>query len=525
MKTKLRFAPIVRVSTEQQKKKGESLLTQKTQIKQYVASLSGMIPDTCWQYTGQEHATPEYERARLDQLLEDSDRGLFDAVIVCDASRWSRDNLKSKEGLKTLRGNGIRFFVGTMEYDLSNHTHMFYLGMATEINEWQAKEQAQKSIDSRVHRIRRGIPAIGERPYARTFNRKTEKWELDEEKAQRIRQIAEQYLSGSSLYYLAKSLQMTHTNLVNILTKRSGDTWTITFKGKEPVTFKIDRILPEETIQRVKDRLEFNRTNNRTDIKNKYVLSGFIRCEACGGTLTGQTQRTGKKQVEHKYYQHQSITHSKCKVFSSIACEPVERAVFLTIFENIVDVPSFERAIAESLPDEKMISDLEQKIKSSEKQLKQVQRELDKLVDLALSGTLTKETIKNKEQSLIEAKAKLEEKLQTDRDQLQSLPDVGIMRKEAETIRRKLLEHFSGKDRLREMTFDEKRKLLHWLFDGKDTKGTPYGVYITKTGKRKETKIDYFLYGRIKGLRTLKGDDINYQENEKNYKTNQVVNH
>jgi len=243
--TKLRFAPIVRVSTEQQKKKGESLLTQKTQIKKYIESLGGVIPDVCWQYCGQESATPLHERQLLDQLLMDSTNGLFDAVIVCDASRWSRDNLKSKEGLQILRSNGIRFFVGGMEYDLGNHTHMLYLGMATEINEWQAKEQSQKSIDSRLHRIRRGIPAVGERPYARIFNRTTEKWELDEEKAQRIRQAAEQYLAGSSLYDLAKSLQMCHTNLVNILTKRSGDTWTITFKGKEPVTYKIPRILTE----------------------------------------------------------------------------------------------------------------------------------------------------------------------------------------------------------------------------------------------------------------------------------------
>ncbi|MBA7547168.1 hypothetical protein ES705_39570 [subsurface metagenome] len=98
-------------------------------------------------------------------------------------------------------------------------------------------------------------------------------------------------------------------------------------------------------------------------------------------------------------------------------CEPVEQAVFMTIFENIADVTSFERAIAESLPDERMVHDLEQKIKTGEKQLKTISRELDKLINLALSGTLTKVTIQGKEQSLIEAKTKIEETLQADRDQ------------------------------------------------------------------------------------------------------------
>jgi len=102
--------------------------------------------------------------------------------------------------------------------------------------------------------------------------------------------------------------------------------------------------------------------------------------------------------VEHKYYQHLSKTHSQCQAFSSIHLQQIEHAIFETIFENICDVPNFEKAISESMPNEKMINDLERKIKSDEKKLKRISRELDKLIDLALSGTLTKETIRNKEQ-------------------------------------------------------------------------------------------------------------------------------
>ena len=115
---KLRFAPLIRVSTEAQEKRGESIEVQKKQIDHSVQSLDGTIPDNCWKYSGQEHATPEQERQKLDQLLEDSSKSLFDAVIVCDATRWSRDNRKSKDGLDKLKDNGIRFFIGTMEMDL-----------------------------------------------------------------------------------------------------------------------------------------------------------------------------------------------------------------------------------------------------------------------------------------------------------------------------------------------------------------------------------------------------------------------
>ena len=113
--------------------------------------------------------------------------------------------------------------------------------------------------------------------------------------------------------------------------------------------------------------------------------------------------------------------------------------------------------------------------------------------------------------------------LQNDSNQLNLLHDIDSLKTEENTIRRQLLEQFSGKERLQEMSFDDKRALLHWLFEGKDQEGTPYSNYINKTGKGIKSKIDYFMYGIILGLRTLKGDDINYQKwDEDEYKTKMV---
>ena len=164
MTTPLRFAPLVRVSTDSQERQGESLRTQRQQITQYVQALGGTIPEPCWQYSGQEHATPGQERAKLDKLLADAGKGLFDAVIVCDASRWSRDNGKSKAGLEVLRQHGIRFFVGPMEYDLHAPEHTLFLGMATEINEFHARQQSLKSLQNRIERARRACQAAASCP-------------------------------------------------------------------------------------------------------------------------------------------------------------------------------------------------------------------------------------------------------------------------------------------------------------------------------------------------------------------------
>ena len=125
----MKFAPLIRVSTESQERQGESLRVQKEQIVNAVKQLNGTIPDECWKYSGQEHATPQFERQKFNQLLEDASKGIFDAVIVADASRWSRDNRRSKEGLDILRKNGIRFFILTQEFDLNDPSACLFLGM------------------------------------------------------------------------------------------------------------------------------------------------------------------------------------------------------------------------------------------------------------------------------------------------------------------------------------------------------------------------------------------------------------
>ena len=166
---------------------------------------------------------------------------------------------------------------------------------------------------------------------------------------------------------------------------------------------------------------------------------------------------------------------------------------------------------------------MESKIKDNRNKLKSVNKELDKLVNLALSGTLSKSTIHKKEQELIQSREKLIDQIQTDEARLNSLPDIDQVKNQASEIRRKLLAKFSSNEHIDNMSFDEKRELLYWLFGGKDNKGTKYGIYINKKGEGKDAQIDYFMYGRITGLRTLKGDDIDYFEEKDNYKTINVT--
>lgn len=519
----IKAAGYVRVSSKDQVG-NESLSTQRESIKNYCKS-QGMKLINIYADEGISGGTVE-ERHALLQCLYDGQNGKFNVLVIHRLSRFGRNARELLDNHDALSKIDIQLRSISEGIDFSSKYGKAVLGILAVVAELEKDIIRETMLENRIARGRKGIPTGGSLPFGRTFDKETGQWDLDKEAARLLQWAADEYLNGGSLMEISHTLKtrynrpLSYPQLINNLANRSGDTWSVNFQGEAPITYKIPRILDEITIQRIKERLEHNRTEKRKDVK-KYVLNGFIRCEVCGKSLSGQTQNQHNR--HYPYYYHPTGKYEKCKAFNSIPLKQIEKAVFQTIFENIVDVPSFEKAIAESLPDEKLINSIKSKIQAGEKELKRIGKELEKLVEAVLSKTLKKETIKEKENSFLEAKAKATEELESNRDRLQSLPDVQQVKEEAEQIRRQLLDRFSGKGRLKEMTFDEKKTLLHWLFDGKDSKGTRYGIYINKKKKGQGREIDYFLYGRITGLRTLKDDNINYQdgdEDETEYNSN-----
>lgn len=191
MATKKRFAALIRVSTEKQEKQGESLRTQRKQNEDTVKKLSGKIVG--W-YGGQEHATAGYEKREIERLLNDARQGRFDAVIVANADRWSRDNEYSQQGLAVLKEKRIEFYTGATRWDLFTPSHKLFLGMSAEIGAFFASNQKLSSIQNRIERAKRGIPTGGKKPFGRNFV--DGKWVIDKEKQAMIKDVAKRYLNS-----------------------------------------------------------------------------------------------------------------------------------------------------------------------------------------------------------------------------------------------------------------------------------------------------------------------------------------
>ena len=478
-KSKLKFAALRRVSTEPQKVKGESLETQKKQLTDYVANLGGEI--TAF-YGGQEHATEGYEKVELDRLLQDAAKKKFNAVIVCDADRWSRDNEKSKKGLRILRDSNIRFFTGSMECDLFNPAHVLYLGMAAEIGEFQAATSKAKSHINRLERAKTGRPTAGKLPFGRTFDKETGRWDLIPEKAAMIKDVAKRYLAGESMLIIANEYNIHHTILARVLKKRCGDKWVQNFyksrldaDGKrikiliDTIEFTIPRLLSAATIKAVHERSKSNRTLHHGDYKHKYLLGRMVFCSSCGYVMNSTTIS------KYSYFRHPKNIVCKCgrpAGCNQISQAKFEKTVLAYLYDMFGNKAMIEQAINAAIPNKEQVAEDREQLTRIEKELKKLQAARDKFIEAIGSGILSDDEMHKQHEIYTKKKERLNtSKIQLN-EKLASVPDIQEV-KSLGTLRRQI-----AKKPLDEMSYSEKKALLRMVFSGKQLNGKRQGIYI-----------------------------------------------
>jgi DNA invertase Pin-like site-specific DNA recombinase len=493
-KNKIRFAPFIRVSTERQERKGESLQVQKIYINESVEKIGGVIPDYCWErYCGHEHATSDQERKKLDMLLNDASKGIFDAVIVYDASRWSRDNKKSKEGLEILRRNNIRFYILSEEQDLFDPEKILFIGMSAEIGEFQARMQVRKSLFSKIERAKKGRLSSGKPPYGRIF--KDGKWEIDCNKQRKVKIAIDRYLNGSSIDEASKIIGVCRSQGHYIFSKSLGKDFEIKFDVKrmkinETVKMQIPALVDDETIKKVHDRLQSNKTYNRNGfIKNRYLLNRMIFCDCCGYALTG-AEFHGKR-----YYRH---TQRGCKSFGSLPADLIEEKALYELINTVGNQVKIREAAQRAMPDLKRERFLSSGIESMEKNYGDLEKKMKRLIDAIADGTITKAEAQEKILKIRDEQLTLRTNVDTYKAELGSMLTERELDRKIQLRFRQIQGYYTTDLPLKEMSFDDKKRMLQDIFQGKDLNGRRNGIYIKKTESKKWPWV-YVVKGILRG--------------------------
>jgi DNA invertase Pin-like site-specific DNA recombinase len=510
----LRFGALVRVSTDHQEQQGESLRTQRSGITHDIELLGGTA--AAW-YGGQEHATEGWERKEVDRLIADAGKGLWNAVIVANADRWSRDNKKSSEGLEAFKRHGIRFFVGVSEYDLYNPEHVLFLDLSASIGRYHASNQKKKSILNRIHRARRGIPTVGKLPFGRTFDRESETWGLDPEKVEVIQDIAARYLQGTPLRKLARKHGLDHSTVCRVLRGQLGEEWELEFEDaslgiREAVLMRVPRLLSPDTVRAVLQRMKANREHFHRPPEScrvhEYLLSGFIFCAACGYNLVGEAVRRKRRGKSlWRYYRHPHTDRTRpCPLTPRpwVRADPIEAAVVGDLMNLFVN-PDFAhegivQGIAAAAPD---AAKAHERLRKAQEDLGRVGASRQRILTLVSREALTMEQAEEQLRKLQDRERELRVEVENLRVGLGDVPDPGQAEAYAAAVRTLLAD--AGAEEVRRvvephLAGETKRGMLEAVFGRALADGTPAGVYVSPEGEyaRGRPKTwGYKLKGRL----------------------------
>jgi DNA invertase Pin-like site-specific DNA recombinase len=477
----LRFAALIRVSSEKQEKRGESLHTQATQIEQAVAALSGEITA---RYAGQEHATPGWEREQLGRLLEDASkpRRKFDAVMVADPSRWSRDNTRSEAGLDLLRNQHVRFFALLQEYNLFEPNDRAVLGLTTTMNSWQAALLAQKSVLNRIAKLQKGELAVGSLPFGRTYNKVTRQWGLDAEKARIVQEVAKRYIAGESLYDLAPEYVIGRELLRRTLMERAGTDWEVRFDSDRfnihvAVNVAIPPLLDVETIQAVKRTAQANKSYKHGHIKNQYLFSRMVFCGVCHRAMRGCTTKG------NRYYQH-TYESPNC-LEGSVRADDLEDVAMRHLFDTFGNPQALKRAIEEATPNNRKIEEARKRLERIAQDLAKIETARDRILGFVVRGTITDRQAEKQLNELTDREHRLQEEVEQLSQQVECVPTANAIAASVQDLTKQFRRRVSAKPRLVArsfdlMTWEDKRSLAQTVFAGKLPDGRRMGIYIDR---------------------------------------------
>ncbi len=265
------------------------------------------------------------DRPAFQEMCAAAKMKLFDAVLIYDITRASRDVVDWMEFRKIMRTLDVQVISVTQNLGdaLDPDSYLIELINAG-IGQHHVLQTRQKSIAGTTTKAKEGVFLGGFAPLG--YRIENGQYIIEESQAKYVRMIFKMYAAGKSYNEIINALGglkgkrgavIGKTQLYRILqNERYIGTYTWNKKqykimnkwagGKpNPNIVKIEGIIPPlvdmDVWERVQKRMSDKKRRAANKAKREYLLTGLITCDCCGGAYVGHTS-TNKKGYETVYY-------------------------------------------------------------------------------------------------------------------------------------------------------------------------------------------------------------------------------
>ena len=387
----------IRICTEYAKKKGYKITNQ------YIDRAM----------TGKNDNRPAFR-----QMLNDSDKGMFDVLLVYKTDRFARNRYDSAIHKTRLKKNKVQIEYAAEQIP-NDSTAVLIEGFLENLAEYYSVNLSENTKRGKYENALKkksngGVTPIG-------YKRIDGSLVIDEVKAPVVQFAFQSYIDGISYANIIKKarerygIKLSMSGLKLILQNEvyTGKYIYNTYDGETFVyEDNHEAIVSRETYEKAKEkRLANKRGPNAGKGKRKYALSGLINCGECGGhIIVSHSYKKGEPAFFRLYCLNRK-EHKNCNN-PTRKMEIVENAVIEAIKNKILDRKTI-KTLAEkacSLQEDNSLD----KLKELQTELKNVQKSKNNIIAAIEQGIITP-TTKDRLQELEHLESDLQVKIATEK--------------------------------------------------------------------------------------------------------------
>ena len=319
----MNIAAYVRVSTDEQADKGNSIFEQQERLSAYCRAMAWSEPTF---FIDDGYSAKNLKRPAITDLLERVEKKQFDVLVVTKLDRMCRNLLDLLQLVEVFEQSECRFVSASESFDTSTaagRMTLHLLGMFAEFERERISERVKDNMASIARNTDRAVSGA-----CFGYDIIGAKYAVNETEAEHVRFIFDQYENGHGPRFIAKLLNdkgvttkrgkpWDQTNVKRLLKTETVKGFRIfnkrnTSKGKTKMRDESEwivspdnhpAIITPEQFDRVQKLIEMRKPKHARAENETYLLTGIIHCKRCGGRMKGATARY-KQSPNRVYYRY-----------------------------------------------------------------------------------------------------------------------------------------------------------------------------------------------------------------------------
>lgn len=453
----MRVAAYIRVSTDEQVERGNSLKEQEERLVAYCKAMGWPKPKI---YSDDGYSAGTIKRPLIEKLFKEIGESKFDVLLTTKLDRLTRSLLDLLQLIKFMDSHKCNYVSATENFDTTTAAGRMVLQLLGVFAEFERGRTSERVQDNMISLAKNTDLALSRPCFG--YDVINRRYEINEKEVGQVKLMFDLAEKGQGTRSIAKELNAKNvltkqgklwdsTNVRRILTNETVTGTRITNKrkkvdGKTVMRPKEDWIIKKnnhpaiinlERFERIQGILDSRKRNKRHAESETYLLTGVLKCGHCGKNMKGNTARHIREDKHYTYHRYMCATYVLnygCKHHFAHRDE-IETDV-IQMIKQIAITSTSELKIkiaSKSKSDE---------IKDAETLLDRLNSQIQRQIEAHSKGLIEDEDLKlstdrvKEERKLLRAKIEMLKSVET---------DTGTVKKNAQD----LLEDITGMDRLK----------------------------------------------------------------------------